>query len=282
MHPRNRLQGRYNLRELSGKSPELSEYLFINQFGVETIDFSDAHAVKALNKALLLFHYGIKFWELPDEFLCPPIPGRADYIHAVSDLFKNKKNLHVLDVGVGANCIYPLIGLSEYNWTFVGSDVNKKAIKNAQNIIDKNKLKNKIELRLQKDKTKIFSFIMRPGENFDLTICNPPFHESEKAASEGTMRKWRNLGKSPEKGLNFGGQKSELWYPGGEKAFIGKMIRESVLFSKEVKYFTTLVSKDDHLTSLLKQLKLLKAETQILPMEHGNKKSRVLCWSFKI
>lgn len=254
-------------------------FIFMNQFGIETIDFADPAAVRALNKALLKASYGITFWDLPEDFLCPPIPGRADYIHTIADLFPDKKNLRVLDVGVGANCIYPLIGVKEYGWTFVGSDVNKKALKNAQLIVDKNKLTSKIELRHQRDKTKLFHHIVKKDEKFDLTICNPPFHESAEEANRGSERKRKNLG-IKTKDLNFGGKENELWYPGGEKAFITKMINESAQFSTQVKYFTSLVSKEKTLTALLKVIKNVKADAHVLEMEQGNKKSRLLYWGF--
>ncbi len=67
-----------------------------------------------LNKALLAAHYDIEYWDIPDTYLCPPIPGRADYVHRVAELLdvevKGKYVHHkvrALDVGVGANCIYP-------------------------------------------------------------------------------------------------------------------------------------------------------------------------------
>lgn len=280
MHPRNRHQSRYNLKELASASPELRPYLFINQYGIETIDFSDAKAVKALNRALLKGQYGIKYWDIPDEFLCPPIPGRADYIHSVADLFTEKEGLHVLDVGVGANCIYPLIGLKEYKWSFVGSDVSKKALSNALTIIEKNRLTSKIELRFQKDKTKIFTNIILPEDRFDLTICNPPFHESQKDAQKGSERKWTNLGKKPAGKLNFGGNENELWYPGGEKAFVTKMITESKLYQDQVTCFTTLVSKEKNVMPLLKILKKENAQADVIDMGQGSKKSRLLFWGF--
>lgn len=42
--------------------------------------------------------------------------------------------------GVGANCIYPLLGMSKYDWFFAGSEVNPQSIKWAEdNIIRRNK-----------------------------------------------------------------------------------------------------------------------------------------------
>lgn len=282
MHSRNRHQERYDLNELSRVLPELAPFIKINEYKDQTIDFSDNKAVKALNKAILKSFYQINFWDIPDSYLCPPIPGRADYIHTAADLFTEKKDLHVLDIGTGANCIYPLLGSSEYNWTFVGTDVDNKAIANAENIVRANSLQDKISFRQQKIRNQIFKSIVEDGENFDLTICNPPFHESEKEALRGSSRKWKNLGKKPKDNqLNFGGRGAELWCQGGEKAFILKMIEESLLFKSQIKFFSTLVSKEANLPVLIKTLKASSAAVQTLDMSQGQKKSRLLAWSFR-
>lgn len=282
MHPRNRHQDRYDLNELSRVLPELAPFIKINEYKDQTIDFSDSKAVKALNKAILKCFYGINFWDIPDSNLCPPIPGRADYIHTVADLFTEKKDLRVLDIGTGANTIYPLLGTREYNWTFVGSDVDVKSLANAEVIVKNNSLQEKISFRQQKNKDQIFKSIIQDGEYFDLTICNPPFHESQEEASRGTSRKWKNLGKKPkDNALNFGGQGAELWCPGGEKAFILKMIEESLLYRTQVGFFTTLVSKEANLPVLIKALNSTPATIKVLEMTQGQKKSRVLSWTFK-
>ena len=282
MHPRNRHQDCYDLKALTKATPELSAFVKINEHGIETINFSDVIAVKTLNKALLKTQYGIEHWDIPDEFLCPPVPGRADYIHTAADLFKDFKNLRVLDICNGANCIYPLIGVKEYEWSFVGSDVNIKALKNAQEIIDNNKLNEKIELRLQKEDKKIFTNIIHTSDKFDLTMCNPPFHESREEALSGTLRKWKNLGKKNlGKKLNFGGQDQELWFPGGEKAFISQMIVEGRYFKNQVKIFSVLVSKEKNLPPLHNLLKSHGARGHVLEMGQGNKKSRLLYWSYQ-
>jgi 23S rRNA (adenine1618-N6)-methyltransferase len=40
-------------------------------------------------------------------------------------------------IGIGANCIYPIIGNAEY-WSFVGTDIDEKAIENCSTIIEAN------------------------------------------------------------------------------------------------------------------------------------------------
>jgi 23S rRNA (adenine1618-N6)-methyltransferase len=58
------------------------------------------------------------------------------------------------------------------------------------------------------------------------------------------------------------------------------MIQESVLYQKQVKWFTTLVSKEDNLKSLSKSLEKYQAKIKIQEMTQGQKVSRLLCWSF--
>lgn len=282
MHPRNRHQDRYDLEKLSQIEPQLSTRL-ITSYGETTIDFSDPKAVKLLNSALLKSWYKLKFWELPEPFLCPPVPGRADYIHYVSDLFESRTRLCVLDIGTGANLIYPIIGHFEYDWTFTAADVNKSALANAQKIITENRLENVIKLRHQPASHNIFINVIEESDVFDLTICNPPFHESPEAAQEGTNRKWRNLGKKKSvSALNFGGVSQELWYPGGEVAFVGKMIEESKAFAKNVKIFSCLISKEKNLAPLEKAIQKIGARATITSYGHGNKKTRILSWTYKV
>jgi len=292
LHPRNLHRGRYDLEAISETSPELRPFVFQNEFGNLSIDFSDPKAVKALNQALLKHFYDLEFWDIPDGFLCPPIPGRADYIHYLADLLARSDSgkiptgdrINVLDIGTGANLIYPILGNSSYQWSFVGSELNPQATVAAQNILGQNpSLQTQIEIRPQPDPTQIFAGIIRPEEFFDLTLCNPPFHESAEAAQAGSQRKVRNLtGKSVTKAkLNFGGQAAELWTEGGELEFIRKMILESTDFRNQVFWFTTLVSKSENLRSIESLLKSVGvAARKTISMAQGNKQSRFVAWTF--
>lgn len=231
--------------------------------------------------------YGIKHWEIPEGFLCAPIPGRAEYIHRVAEsleLSNLNTTVRCLDIGVGANCIYPIIGVIDYGWHFVGSDVEPLALKSAQHIIDKNSaLNDKIALRKQLNRNHIFQGIIYPEDYFDLSICNPPFHRSKAEANAGSERKLKNLGKKKAGApvLNFGGQSNELWCDGGELQFIQTMIRESVEFKDQCRWFTTLVSKQDNLKPAYNSLKHFGVkEVKTIDMQHGNKMSRILVWRY--
>jgi 23S rRNA (adenine1618-N6)-methyltransferase len=299
LHPRNPHQGLYDFELLTQKSSQLKSFVLRSPRGELTIDFANPEGVKALNRALLKHYYGVSYWEIPKGFLCPPIPGRADYLHYLADLLASSNagviprgpSCRVLDIGVGANCIYPLIGYFEYGWHFVGTDIDPAALRSAQEIIDCNSaLKGHVDLRLQESRQEIFQGIFEDeNEKFDLSMCNPPFHASLQEAQEGSQRKWKNLGRAPKNqilksqspALNFGGQKSELWCPGGEAAFVSRMIAESVLFSKNVFWFTSLISKEATLPILYKSLqKASVREVRTVDMAQGQKKSRFLCWTF--
>ncbi|HPH47482.1 MAG TPA: 23S rRNA (adenine(1618)-N(6))-methyltransferase RlmF [Chryseolinea sp.] len=292
LHPRNRHRQRYNFSELIRTSPELKPFVRLNEYQDESIDFSNPDAVMILNKALLKYYYEIHHWNLPSGYLCPPVPGRADYLHHLADLLGSSNaeiipvgtTIRCLDIGVGANCIYPIIGNTEYGWSFVGSDIEPAAIRSAHKIVQENvSLNGKVELRLQQHAKDIFRGIIQKHEHFDLTICNPPFHASLQEAQAGTLRKVNNLNtkRINKPTLNFGGKNNELWCEGGEVKFVQKMISESKQFSSCCFWFSTLISKSSNLKSVYAALEHAKAiEQKTIPVSHGNKVSRIVAWTF--
>lgn len=286
LHPNNPHKGKYNFKLLGKALPELKKYIRKNPRGEDTIDFSDNKAVVLLNKALLKTYYKVENWDIPKGFLCPPIPGRADYIHYIAELVEGRRTgIKVLDIGTGANCIYPILGSQSYDWDFTASDIDPKSIENATKIVETNKnLKGKIKLKLQENKNHIFKGVIGVEDSFDLTMCNPPFHASLEEAMRANKRKVTNLNKGNKgikKGLNFGGQKAELWCQGGEKLFLKKMVKESVEFSSQVNWFTSLVSNKDNINPTKKLLEKLGAkEIRVLEMSQGQKISRILAWRF--
>jgi 23S rRNA (adenine1618-N6)-methyltransferase len=298
LHPRNLHQGHYDFQRLCKDHPALKSFVRSNPKGEATIDFHNPKAVQTFNQALLRSYYGIEYWQLPIHALCPPIPGRVDYIHHLADLLKNQYGLRspkqpatrVLDVGTGASLIYPLLGRQCYGWQFTASDVSEASLASSQTIIDQNPVLAGIQLRHQSNPECIFEGIIQQEEFYHLTLCNPPFHASQREAEQGTMRKNTNLHKrshGPQtskniSALNFGGQSHELWCPGGERAFITRMIHESEQYQKQVGWFTSLVSKSDNLAPLKKILKKGPVkEIKVVKMAQGQKVSRFLAWTFQ-
>ena len=292
LHLRNKNREKYDLDALILSSPELKKHIIKTKFNNPSIDFSNPVAVKELNTALLRYYYGINNWVFPKENLCPPIPGRADYIHYVADLLAESnlgvipkgKKISCLDIGIGASCIYPIIGVTEYGWQFLGSDVDPKSIASAQKIISANdSLKHMIKCSLQKNPKNIFEGVLKKESQIDLVVCNPPFHSSIEEAQKASKRKIKNLTgeKVTQAKLNFSGINNELIYEGGEFNFIQKMILESKIYSKNCAWFTTLLSKESNLNGLRNSLKKAKVnQIKIIPMGTSNKSTRIIAWTF--
>lgn len=287
MHPHNIHNKGYQFSELVEAYAPLKSFIIENKSGKSTIDFANPEGVKALNKALLKAYYDVKFWDIPKGYLCPPVPGRADYLWALYDLIQETTNLSDkqikgLDLGTGANIIYPLIGRGMFEWQFVGTEVDDIAIENGIHILKENKIKPKsISIRKQENPNAFFKGIFRKDDYFTFCMCNPPFHKSAEEARKGSQRKVKNLTGKSEVVLNFGGQNSELWCKGGELSFITSMMSESVEFKDKVVWFTSLVSKHENVRQLLKHLKSVgPSDSRIIDMGQGQKKSRLIAWTF--
>lgn len=294
-HSRNYHKGRYDLKALVDSNPALSTYL-VKLHGKETVQFSDPSAIKELNKAILIKDYKLSYWDIPEGFLCPSVPGRAEYLHHLTDLLAsfNKGKIPrgpefiCLDIGIGANCIYPIVGRKAYGWSFVGSDTNKTALVSASKIISSNELlAENVTLRHQENPSQIIKGIMQANEYCDVSICNPPFHTSQEEAAHANKKKNRGLARNKtvtrtkETNKNFGGQHSELWYPGGEFAFVRKMIIESQAARTNCFLFSSLISQKKNIPKLQATLASCGAKFHTeIQIQHGNKISRLLAWSF--
>lgn len=290
LHPRNVHRAPYNYLRLTAACPELHAFVRPHSLGGETITFSDPAAVLALNRALLKLHYGITHWEIPPGFLCPSVPSRADYLHTVADLLAEAplsgSAVRVLDLGTGANCIYPLVGTQVYGWRFVATEADPAALEAARaNVAANPELAGKIECRLQPQLHAIFDHVVWPDETFALSVCNPPFHDSPEAAAVGTTRKLRRLGADGDAQpplRHFGGRNHELWCDGGEVGFVRRMIAESARRPGLCSWFTTLVSSRGSLPAIQRALAQVKpTEVRTLTLFAGQKQSRVVAWTFR-
>ena len=284
LHPRNKHRERYDFKQLIESCPELASFVTMNFHNEESIDFTNPEAVKILNKAILKFYYEIESWDIPSGYLCPPIPGRADYIHRIADILGNHNRgkvptgnqIRCLDIGVGAGCVYPVIGNKEYGWSFVGSDIDSVSIESSNSILESNpQLNGQIELRWQKNTRDIFYGIIQKDELFDLSICYPPFHDllpiAEDAHSEVDEKQALVIGK----------YNNELCYEGGEERFLKDLIRQSKNFSASCLWFSTLVSKQSHVKNVYEALQKAEAiEIKDIPMGQGVKAIHMVAWTF--
>jgi|TARA_B110000914_G_scaffold218787_1_gene226532 23S rRNA (adenine1618-N6)-methyltransferase len=290
LHNNNPFKTGYNFKELVKYNSRLVEYVNLNEFNKETIDFNSNEAIYELNRSLLLANFSLSKYYLPKGYLIPGVPGRLNYLLHLKGFihkkfnYSNEQQLRGLDVGSGANAIYCILGAQHFNWIMVGSEFDLTAIEvSKKNILSTKNLDKKINIRRQLNKSFLLKNIITENDYFDFTVCNPPFHSSKEEAAKNALLKANNLKKSENKKAitpNFSGQANELWCNGGEQLFIKRLIKESILFKEQVKVFSSLVSKSNSLIIIKQQLKKVNARFYILPMNQGNKKSRLIFWWF--
>lgn len=237
LHPRNTFEGTYDMKALVEASPTLVPYIIpaeASRGGRATINFSDPDAVKALNSALLKKDYGVNSWDFPEGKLCPPIPGRADYLHHIADVLGECCSSHLplgpkvrgFDVGTGASFVYPMLGAGSYGWSFIATECDKTSLDAAVLNLAANSIESNVaaleklsspsrrsasptallsaglaasEIRLQSSSTSIFKGVLNQGEEVDFSMCNPPFYESLNAFQLASTRKQVNLKRNSKK-----------------------------------------------------------------------------------
>ena len=286
MHPANRYRNGHDFPALARFEPALAEHLIRTPDGRISLNFRSPAAVRLLNRALVRRDYGLAHWDIPAGNLVPPVPGRLDYVLTLGDLLgpaARGPGVSGLDVGTGPGLIYPLLGVGEFGWSFVATDISADSLRVARAVLKFNPhLGRRVTLRRQDAPGRIFRGVVGPDERFAFSVCNPPFYPSAAAATAATRRKWAKLtGDSADESRNFAGQPHELWTPGGEPAFLRRMATESAELGDRIGWFTTLVSQGGYLKTLRAQLGGLgAAEVRALPLEQGGKRRRVVAWRF--
>ncbi|PKA54246.1 23S rRNA (adenine1618-N6)-methyltransferase [Apostasia shenzhenica] len=304
IHPRNRYaEKRLDFSHLASLYPSFNPYVFSSSSGHSTIDWTDFNATRELTRILLLHDHGVHWW-IPDEQLCPTVPNRSNYIHWIEDLLSSglilakndgsKGTVRGFDIGTGANCIYPLLGASLLGWSFVGSDVTNVALEWAAKNVESNPhLWELIEIRNANDSNRserivmektensdqelegsstqqspILVGVVKGGENFDFCMCNPPFFESIEEA-----------GLNPK--TSCGGTPEEMVYPGGERAFITRIIDDSVQLKHSFRWFTSMVGRKVNLKFLISKLREVGVSVvQTTEFVQGRTARWGLAWSF--
>ncbi|XP_061357047.1 uncharacterized protein LOC133301437, partial [Gastrolobium bilobum] len=258
---------------LASLYPSFEPFVQYSRYGHPRIDWTDFNATRELTRVLLHHHHALNWW-IPDGQLCPTVPNRSNYIHWVEDLLSSDiipntistegGKVRGFDIGTGANCIYPLLGASLLGWSFVGSDVTDVAIEWAGRNVDSNPhISELIEIRQVQSNADApcveglhheesvhaenyhgpptLLGVVRDDEKFDFCMCNPPFFESLEEA-----------GLNPK--TSCGGTSKEMVCPGGEKAFITRIIEDSTQLKHHFRWFTSMVGKKSSLKYLTSKL----------------------------
>lgn len=110
--------------------------------------------------------------------------------------------------------------------------------------------------------------VVKEGEKFDFCMCNPPFFESMEEA-----------GLNPK--TSCGGTPEEMVCAGGERAFIGRIIEDSVTLKQSFRWYTSMVGKKSNLKYLMAKLREVGVTiVKTTEFVQGQTSRWGLAWSF--
>jgi len=260
--------------------PELKKYLIMKNRDEDiekcedfSFDWSNNNLSLLMTKCILNYYFNIKYYDIPNNFLIPPVPSRLNYINVIQSLlilFKvsDKNEIIGVDIGTGANIIYPILGNEVYKWKFICSEINDEAFKNGEKIINKNKLENRIKLIKQKCGCNIFLGVLNREKKYTFTMCNPPYYDyQDEIKIEDKKRDCE---------YNF----DEIYYKNGEIGFFERYFEESIYFSKNVFLFSFLIGKKSNAEKIYDKIKDNIKICDMKRIKNGNNIRYIIYWSF--
>ncbi|KAI7904854.1 uncharacterized protein BX663DRAFT_431029 [Cokeromyces recurvatus] len=240
MHPRSVFNSEPDFKQLAEEFESFKKYVKIGTNNRGYIDFKDPQAV-----------------DFPIDTLCPAVPNRLNYILWLEDLLddtlskEEKKCIKGIDIGVGASCIYPLLGcITNPSWSFLGTEINERSIQYANENIKRNNLETRITIKHNPNANKIFlpSLLEDDVKNYAFCMCNPPFYSSQEEIELGL------LNKEIEPSSICTGSNNEMITEGGEFGFVKSMILESVILKKKIRWYTSMIGLKRTIRPLIRVL----------------------------
>jgi 23S rRNA A1618 N6-methylase RlmF len=253
------------------------------------VDFGDPAALTELTRALLLCDFDLSV-TLPPDRLCPTVPSRLNYVLFVRDLlsrtpphlridpatssydrgsFGGEEGVLGLDIGCGASCIYGLLGSRLFGWRFVCSELDPVSLDVARANAAANGMAATMRfVQAPNAASCIRDCFGEADELPSLVMCNPPFFED---AGEAAQHPGRHTVISA----------SEAATAGGEAAFVGRIVAESLVLRRRVRLYSALCGRKSSLKPLRRQLVAAG-----VPLVHerrlvqGRTHRWVLAWSF--
>ncbi|KAJ3996978.1 S-adenosyl-L-methionine dependent methyltransferase [Lentinula boryana] len=264
MHIRNVYRDGIDFTQLSTAYLPLRKYLIETSKSHKTIDFKDQAAQRCLTEALLHRDFNLKI-RLPPDRLCPPVPNRLNYVLWLQDIMSASRYLeehdhdlksiiHGIDIGTGASAIFPLLACTlEKSWKFMVSEIDPYSFENASHNISANKLDDRIQIvRSNATSPVLLPLYIDEDRRFDFSMCNPPFYSSLQDVAQSAEAK--------ENGPNAvcTGSEVEMITSGGESAFVGKMVIESLSIRERCRWYTSMLGK---LSSAVEVIDILKSNS---------------------
>ncbi|KAJ5721398.1 uncharacterized protein N7483_009332 [Penicillium malachiteum] len=276
-------QNDVDFEALALQSSEFAKHLKSNK----QLDFNDPVAVRQLTISLLQRDFGLKV-KLPEDRLCPPVPNRLNYILWIQDLldlstgsirrsFDPNRKVSGLDIGTGCCSIYPLLGCKTRDqWKFFATDIDESNIQTAQANVELNGLESRISILQTSPSGPFFPLSRLGAESLDFTMCNPPFYSSHEEMTATAELK------SHAPHSTCTGADVEMITPGGEAAFVIRMIDESLQLRAKIQWYTSMLGKLSSVTTLVEALMERDNHNYaVTEFVQGNKTKRwAIAWSW--
>ncbi|CEI62826.1 hypothetical protein FVEN_g599 [Fusarium venenatum] len=274
--------------ELYAKAPDFQQLAlqdadFARLWNQHKTDFfNDPECVMQLTKTLLKIDFGLQL-ELPNDRLCPPVTNRNNYILWLKGLLdtssyeKQARDVVGCDIGTGASCIYPLLGCTERNtWNFIATDIDPKSLEYARKNVTLNNLDERINVVQRENTDSLIPLDDLNVHRIAFTMCNPPFYKSEQELVESAEKK----AFPPFTACT--GAKVEMVIEGGEVAFVGRMLKESLVLQERVQWYTSMFGFRTSLLAFVRKLKENKIDNYaVTEFIQGSKTKRwAVAWSF--
>ena len=265
---------------LTKEFPELKKYILKQNEDNEEefqFDWSNNELSLLMDKSILNYYFDIKYYDIPKGFLIPPIPSRINYINLINSIIAKLikdidiKNIIGIDIGTGANIIYPILGYSIYKWKFICTEINKEAYNNAKLILQKNNLENNINIIKQNNKDNIFISILNRENKYIFSMCNPPYYNYENEIKLEDKKR--------DNEYNF----DEIYYKNGEYGFFQRYFEESICYKNNVFLYTILIGKKINAENIYDKLSSYNDIIKIYNMQKiltGNNVRYIIYWSF--
>ncbi|KII91536.1 hypothetical protein PLICRDRAFT_38308 [Plicaturopsis crispa FD-325 SS-3] len=289
MHPRNIYGTPPDFRDLADAFPSLRPHIIALPNGTHAIDYKSEVAQRCLTQALLMRDFDL-ILDLPEDRLCPPVPNRLNYILWVQDIVRaTHENVDVvgIDIGTGSSAIYPLLGCrTDPSWSFIATEIDKISLASARANVDKNGLQDRIVVVDASQASTLpvrllLPMALYPEKRFTFTMCNPPFYASASEL-QASME-----GKALPPSAVCTGSDIEMITPGGEVAFVGCMIDESLQSGERCLWYTSMLGRLDSIPPLVSLLRaknrdlfLQISNYAITELTQGRTRRYALAWSF--
>ncbi|KAF1811593.1 DUF890 domain protein [Eremomyces bilateralis CBS 781.70] len=224
------------------------------------IDFWDPLAVQQLTKSVLRRDFKLEI-NLPGDRLCPPVPNRFAYIKwlqklidstgdSYRDAYEESREVIGIDIGVGASCIYPLLGCaSRPNWRFGGTEIDARNLEFAQKNVRTNGLESRIRILPAKEGQPLISLAQLGTDHADFVMCNPPFFTS----LEDMDATYETKTKPPSAVCT--GAAVEMITDGGDLGFALQIFALSQSLKTKIQWYSCLLGKLQSAKDLVARLK---------------------------